>query len=265
MEGFVEFHDQLRRAYAESRYGTPYLGKLTKQENAELDLVFNISAGCTDGKGDLDGILNKLLGVLPVNKMSGAQVASLLIVAVLSVAGCYAFKDWLASDLEKERMRSANSSADTNARLISKFIDALHDKDLPPEAARIRARAVDGYRAIAKGAPDASSMEIHGDHYDAQDLQRVRDTDPAARHRKNRTDEVLIGMIKKGKSSLALTLTLSGSDKPYPSKIDLATFDPKDIAALYDSMRDEKAIRIQQYAVLAGDEILSSSLLAVDR
>lgn len=263
MEGFIEFHSQLLRAYAEVRYGTPSLGKLTNLEKAELDLIFQISSGCTEGKGPLDDILNKLFSVLPMNKLSGAQIASLLIVVVLSAAGFYAFKEWLAYDLEKHRMSASQTVGDTNAKLVAKLVEALADKDLPEEGHRIRARSVEGYRAIARGAPDADGMDIQGEHYDAQDLQRVRDNEPADRFRAHRTDYVQIDMIKRTKNSLSLTLRLADHEYAFPGKVDLSTFAPQDVKTLFDSMRDSKSIRVQQFSVIESDEIVSTIILAV--
>jgi hypothetical protein len=263
MEGFVDFHDQLLRAYAEIRYGAPSLGRLTNLEKAELDLVFQISTGCTDGKGLLDDILNKLFSVLPMSKLSGAQTACLVTVIVLSFAGYIAFQEWTAYSTENHRIDVAASSDGKNAELISKLIQALADKELPVEAIRARSHAVEGYRSIAKGAPDATGMDIQGQHYDSQDLQRVRDNDPADRTRGPRTDDVYIEMIKRTKTSLSLSLRLTGHEYVFPGKVDLSTFAPQDVKTLFDSMRDSKKIRVQQFSVMEAGEIVSTSVLAV--
>lgn len=263
MEGFVDFHDQLLRAYAEIRYGAPSLGRLTNLEKAELDLVFEISLGCTEGKGLLDDILNKLFSVLPMNKLTGAQTACLVAVIVLSFAGILAFQEWTKYSTENHGIDVAAAREEKNSELISMLIRALADKDLPIEAVRARSHAVEGYRSIAKGAPDATGMDIQGQHYDSQDLQRVRDNEPSDRTRGPRTDDVYIEMIKRTKNSLSLSLRLPGHEYVFPGKVDLSTFAPQDVKRLFDSMRDSKTIRVEQFSVMEADEIISTSVLAV--
>lgn len=263
MEGFVEFHDQILRAYADVRYGSPSKGRLTNLEKAELDLVFSISKGCTDGKGPLDEILNKLFSVLPMNKLSGAQTALIVTVIVLSIAGYMTFKEWTALVTRTHQIEADSADKSQQARLAEVLAKALANKDLPDEGIRVRSHAVEGYRAIAKGAPDASGMEIQGEHYDAQDLQMVRDNEAPDRIREPRIDVLYIEMIKRTKASLSLTLKMVDSEYTFPGKVDLSTFAPQDIKVLFDSMRDSKPIKIQQFAVVEAGEIVSASVLAV--
>lgn len=263
MEGFVEFHDQILRAYADVRYGSPSKGRLTNLEKAELDLVFSISKGCTEGKGALDEILNKLFSVLPMNKLTGAQTASIVIVIVLSIAGVLTFKEWTALATRTHQIEADSVDKAQHAKLSEILAKALIDKDLPDQGVRVRSHAVEGYRAIAKGAPDATGMEIQGEHYDAQDLQMVRDNEAPDRIREPRTDTLYIEMIKRSKTSLSLTLKMADSEYSFPGKVDLSTFAPQDVKVLFDSMRDSRPIKVQQFAVVEAGEIISSSVLAV--
>ena len=263
MEGFVEFHSQLLRSYAEIRYGTPSLGRLTALEKAELDLVFSITTGCTDSKSLLDGFLNKLFSALPMNKLSGAQIALLVTVIALSAAGYLVFREWTAYSKEIHSLDIGADAKGVDAKLMAKLVDALASRDLPDEAVRARSHAVEGYRAIAKGAPDASGMDIQGEHYDAQDLQMVRDNEAPDRVRGQRTDDVYIDMIRRSKGNLSLTLRLSGHEYTFPGKVDLSTFAPQDVKLLFDSMRDSRTVRVQQFSVMEGDEIISTSVLAI--
>lgn len=263
MAGFVEFHNQLLRTYAEARYGSPSLSRLTALEKAELDLIFEISSGCTEGKGPLDDFFNKLLATLPMNKMSGNHVAALLIISVLSYAGYHVFKEYTIADLEKARMAASQKSAETNAKLMSALIEVLADQSVPPEARRMRERAEEGYRAIVKGAPDATGMEIQGEYYDAQDLQRIRDRDPPTRVRGERVEDLYIEMIRRSEDSLSLTLRLPGEEYTFPGKVDLNVFNQADESRLFNAIRDVTPIRLAHFAVSEHDRIIKSSVLAV--
>jgi hypothetical protein len=70
-------------------------------------------------------------------------------------------------------------------------------------------------------------------------------------------------MIKRTKTSLSLSLRLTGHEYVFPGKVDLSTFAPQDVKTLFDSMRDSKKIRVQQFSVMEADEIVSTSVLAV--
>lgn len=264
MAGFIEFHEQLLRAYAEVRYDSPALTRLTGAEKAELDLVFQISKGCTDGKGSLDEIINKLVSALPMNKMTGGQVSAFLIVAVLSFAGYHIFSDWSAADLEKARLEAKAKSDDTNAQIISKLADVIAGQQMTKDAARVRDRATEGYRSIVAGAPDASSMEIQNEHYNADELEKIRAQEPKDRVRAERREEVFIEMVKRSQEHLALTLRLPTEEYTFPGRVELSTFDPDKLDELFEAIKHAKPIRLFHYSVMENDRILRTSVLAVD-
>ncbi|MFV3332188.1 hypothetical protein ACNFIA_14750 [Pseudomonas sp. NY15437] len=264
MMGLVEFHEQLLRAYAEVRYGSPVLTRLTHAEKAELDLIFEISKGCTDGKSPLDEFLNKILSALPMNKMSGGQVTAFLIVAVLSFAGYHVFSEWNANDLEKARFEADQKTAELNAKVVGKLADALAGNNFTTEAARVRDRASEGYRAIVSSAPDATSMEIQGQHFNADELEHIRAQEPKDRVRSERREEVLIEMIKRNQDYLALTLRLPEEEYSFPGRVELSTFDPDKLDRLFDAIKHAKPIRLFHYSVMENGRILRTSVLAVD-
>lgn len=264
MLGFVEFHEQLMRAYAEIRYGSPVLTRLTGAEKAELDLVFQISKGCTDGKASLSDIINAILAALPMNKMSGAQVAAFLIVAVLSFGGYHVFSEWNETDLEKARLTAGQTTQDTNAKIIGKLADVISGNNMTTEAARVRDRASEGYRAIVSGAPDADSMEIQGHHYNADELEHIRAQEPKDRVRSERREDVYIEMVKRNNDYLSLTLRLPEEEYTFSGRVELSTFDPDKLDRLFDAIKHAKPIRLFHYGVMENGRILRTVVLAVD-
>ncbi|RAU39226.1 hypothetical protein [Pseudomonas sp. RIT411] len=263
MEGFIEFHEQMMRAYAEIRYGTPVLTRLTHAEKADLEIVFKITEGCTHGKGPLDEFINRLLAALPLNKLSGNNITAILIVAVLSYAGYQAFKEWNGTHAEQARLDASQKVEDTHARLVEKLADALSRK--PPEEARmLRDRATEGYRSIVQGAPDASSISIQGEHYNADELANIRAAEPHTRARQERREDLLIDMIKRNGEALSLTLRIPGEEYAFAGKIDLSSFDPERLNELFDALRDAKAIRLFHYSVVENGRVLRTNVLAVD-
>lgn len=264
MLGFVEFHEQLLRAYAEIRYGSPALTRLTVAEKTELDLVFQISKGCTDGKASLDEVINKLLAALPMSKMTGAQVATFLIVAVLSFAGYHVFSEWNANDLEKARLAASQAQGDVNARIAEKLADVIAGGSMTTEAARVRDRASEGYRAIVSAAPDADSMEIQGHHYNADELEHIRAQEPKDRVRSERREDLLVEMVKRNQDYLSLTLRLPGEEYTFPGRVELSTFDPEKIDRLFDAIKHNKPVRLFHFSVMENGRILRTAVLAVD-
>lgn len=264
MQGFIEFQDQLMRAYAEIRYGSSSLAKLSAAEKTELELVFKISRGSTNGQGPLDDAINRILSALPMNKMSGSQVTALLIVAVLCFAGYMVFTGWNHSDLEKAKLLSAEKESHAQNELVSKLADALASTRLPPEAVAIKDRAAEGYKAIVMGAPDASSIDIQGEHFNADELEKIRTQEAPSKVRKERREDVYIEMVKRHPDYLSLTLRLPGQDYTFPGRVDLAKFDQQKINQLFDALRDSSPLRIFHHSSEQKDRIMRTDVLAVD-
>lgn len=264
MAGLIEFQDQMLRAYAEIRYGTPSLAKLGPAEKAELEIVFQITKGSTDGQGPLDEVLNKIISALPMNKMSGGNVTALLIIAVLCFAGYMVFSGWNQSDLEKAKLASAERESRTQAALVAKLADALASQRLPPEAVAIKDRADEGYRAIVAGAPDATSIDIQGEHFNADELEKIRAQDSAPKRRQERREDVYIEMVRRHRDYLSLTLRLPGQDYTFPGRVDLSKFDQQNVNRLFDSLRDSSPIRLFHYSSEQKDKIVRTDVLAVD-
>lgn len=234
MAGLIEFQDQLLRAYAEIRYGSSSIGKLSAADKADLEIVLAITKGSTNGQGPLDDVLNKIISALPMNKMSGGNVTALLIIAVMCLAGYMVFSGWNQSDLEKAKISSAERQSAAQTILIGKLADALASKNLPPEAVAIKDRAAEGYRAIVAGAPDATSMDIQGEHFNADELEKIRTQEPQPKSRQERREDVYIDMVKRHPDYLSLTLRLPGSDYTFPGRVDLSKFDQGKVNQLFD-------------------------------
>lgn len=264
MGGLIEFQDQLLRAYAEIRYGSSSIGKLSVADKADLEIVFAITKGSTNGQGLLDEVLNKIISALPMNKMTGGNVTALLIIAVLCLAGYMVFSGWNQADLEKAKIASSDRQSNTQAVLIAKLADALASKSLPPEAVAIKDRAAEGYRAIVAGAPDATSMDIQGEHFNADELEKIRTQEPLPKSRKERREDVYIDMVKRHPDYLSLTLRLPGSDHTFPGRVDLSKFDQANVNRLFDSLRDSSPIRLFHYSSEQKDRILRTDVIAVD-
>jgi len=264
MAGLIEFQDQLLRAYAEIRYGSSSIGKLSAADKADLEIVLAITKGSTNGQGPLDDVLNKIISALPMNKMSGGNVTALLIIAVMCLAGYMVFSGWNQSDLEKAKIASAERQSAAQTILIGKLADALASKNLPPEAVAIKDRAAEGYRAIVAGAPDATSMDIQGEHFNADELEKIRTQEPQPKSRQERREDVYIDMVKRHPDYLSLTLRLPGSDYTFPGRVDLSKFDQGKVNQLFDSLRDASPIRIFHYSSEQKNRILRTDVIAVD-
>ncbi|MBV4530980.1 hypothetical protein HU719_006120 [Pseudomonas sp. SWRI107] len=264
MAGLIEFQDQMLRAYAEIRYGTPSLAKLSPGERTELEIVFQITQGSTNGQGLLDEVLNKIIAALPMNKMSGGNVTALLIIAVLCFAGYMVFSGWNQSDLEKAKLASAERDSQAQAALVAKLADALASQRLPQEAVALKDRADEGYRAIVAGAPDATSIDIQGEHFNADELEKIRAQESLPKTRQERREDVYIEMVRRHRDYLSLTLRLPGQDYTFPGRVDLSKFDQQNVNRLFDALRDSSPIRLFHYSSEQKNKIVRTDVLAVD-
>lgn len=265
MQGFIAYQEEVLRSYAEIKYGTSSLLRLTNEEKSALEIVFRIAQGSTEGDGNLDGIANRLLDKIPFHKMTPRQVALCLALTIGSVAGYFVFSEWQDTVREQQRLESQTQTETHYERLFQRFSEALTSPETPQEARRVHEHTQEGYKAIFAGAPDASSASVQGKSFSQEQMHEITSRESPTRQRLERHDSVIIESIKRTPEYLTLTLRLPEEETTFTGRIDLMSFTPESLPAVFDAFRDSTPIRFFHFATVEAGGIVKTQILAVDR
>ncbi len=265
MQGFISYQEEVLRSYAEIRYGTSSLLRLTNEEKASLEIVFKIAQGSTEGDGNLDGIANRLLDKIPFHKMTPRQVALCLALTIGSVAGYFVFSEWQDTVREQQRFESQAQTESHYERLFERFTEALTSPETPTEARRVHEHTQEGYKAIFAGAPDADSASIQGKRFSQDQMHEITSRESPSRQRIERRDDLIIESIKRTPEYLTLTLRLPEEEATFTGRIDLMSFTPESLPEVFDAFRDSTPIRFFHFATMEAGGIVKTQVLAIDR
>ena len=121
MQGWQDAQRTLYRSYAITAKGAADTRSLTDSEREKLQLVVKIKSGSSDQEADLTDVLKEAV-LAALGKMEPTQIATLLIVVVLSWAGVSITCHWLIERSESKRAEiAAGSQKDTNTTLLKEF------------------------------------------------------------------------------------------------------------------------------------------------
>ncbi|MER8491706.1 hypothetical protein NKH53_26170 [Mesorhizobium australicum] len=125
MRGMVEYQTAFYRTAALLIRDDPRTNRLTDQEKDDFELVFKVKEGSSDLNAEAAEQLKGVLGKC-VDKMSGKQVLTAVIVVALLFFGSPQIANYLNNDVEKTRIETAfkEESARIDASLKEKQIDS---------------------------------------------------------------------------------------------------------------------------------------------
>ena len=116
MQGWQDAQRALYRSYAITAKGAADARSLTDSEREKLQLVVKIKSGSSDQEADLTDVLKEAV-LAALGKMEPTQIATLLIVVVLSWAGGSITRHWISERAEI----AAGSQKDANTTLLKAF------------------------------------------------------------------------------------------------------------------------------------------------
>ena len=114
MRGIVEYQSAFYRTAALLIKDDARTNRLTDQEKDDLELIFKVQEGSSDLNADAADPLKHVLGKC-VDKMSGKQVLTAIIVVALLFFGSPQVANYLNNDIEKTRIETAFK--EENARI----------------------------------------------------------------------------------------------------------------------------------------------------
>ena len=121
MQGWQDAQRTLYRSYAITAKGAADARSLTDSEREKLQLVVKIKSGSSDQEADMTDVLKEAV-LAALGKMEPTQIATLLIVVVLSWAGGSITRHWISERAESKRAEiAAGSHKDANTTLLKAF------------------------------------------------------------------------------------------------------------------------------------------------
>ena len=120
LNALTGFTDEIQRAYCLLKYKTSNLQRLTTEDKEEIDIIFKIKEGSSEGESDTASIANGAFGVIQegLKGMNGWQKLTILTVFIATLGGL----GWKYLDNQRE-------DEVTKAALIGKAIEALDNSN----------------------------------------------------------------------------------------------------------------------------------------
>ena len=205
-KSLYDFVYELKRGYAEIKYGTSNLQRLRKEDTALFDsITFKISEGCSDVKGEGFGrvydaiaqaIKDGFKDMTPRQKM-----ATIGIVASIG-AGYLAFDSYLEHQHEQEmavidgnNQRDAYNHTKNMAELVAEV------SNTSPRAQQalsgFRRHAEEGHRNIVESVNDADRIIYSGQTLEEVDIERITHDRPITSDSETYKDIVTVEQMKR--------------------------------------------------------------------
>lgn len=170
--GLWELQEALYKAAAFALTGSEDIRRLSAVQRQQLELVFAVSEGSTDLLANLQGFFDALGEGF--KSMSDTHKAVVIVAIAVIVAG-YLWGDTLLDGyydqkgrlLEAQVQQQDEAAENERLRIVRDMI-AQH-----PEVARFDQAMDSGARAIARGAQDASSLQIGPQKIDSAQIQYI--------------------------------------------------------------------------------------------
>ncbi|MBT6524703.1 MAG: hypothetical protein HOL57_01825 [Marinovum sp.] len=170
MQGWQDAQRALYRSYAITAKGAADARSLTDSEREKLQLVVKIKCGSSDQEADLTDVLKEAV-LAALGKMEPTQIATLLIVVVLSWAGGSITRHWISERAESKRAEiAAGPHKDANTTLL-KALETIQKVAGDQTNADLIAKAIKEQPVLRTFADEAEvarhSMVKHASQSDA--------------------------------------------------------------------------------------------------
>lgn len=124
MKVFIQFQNAVYKSYAQARYNTDNINKLTKQEKLDLEIVVKVEEGCSILDIDAQEILEKM-AVNMADSLTGDQVMIITLGFGAMFFGVSALKLYLNN---KKEIRSQEVTSEAELRRLEQ-VSALSEQE----------------------------------------------------------------------------------------------------------------------------------------
>lgn len=277
-KSLYDFVYELKRGYAEIKYGTSNLQRLKKEDVALFDsITFRISEGCSDVISDgLERIFEAIAQSIKdgFKDMTPKQkIATIGIVAAIT-AGYFAFDSYLEhqhtqemAQIDNEAQRDANAHTQSIAELIAEVSEASPRAD--QAISGFRRHVEDGHRGIVHSVSDADRINYSGQELGEQDIERITHDMPVTSDSQTYNDIVTVEQMKRLVSQQEVRVTFYSPqfDRQITIKYDMGYLGTKKESRLMEAFSDNvrKSVEIEYSAVFNDDngEFIRGTLISI--
>ncbi|WP_027159147.1 hypothetical protein [Methylobacter luteus] len=260
MRGFVEFQDEFYRAYAELRYKTKNIQRLTIDDRERLEFVFKIEDNCTKSSADETDLLNTIvenLGKIFVN-MSGEEKLIGIALLVFALTGYKIFEKFSDNNLKAKEIEAGNESLRLQKQAVVEAIAA--SGRVPALATDFKHHAETAFRAIFKNAIGAESISIGDQSWDKKEIAEIIQKPDKSREKKELSLPLYIEGIRRNRGYLTLGV-IDEDDRSFPMRVESNMADPDETTQLFDAFKNSRKIPITFTAKIIDGDIKAGSFI----
>lgn len=158
-----EFEKNLRRAVAQTVYGSNNINVLPKEERIKTSLNFTISPGSSV----IDTCLKPMAVSLGKGFENMGDIGKVFVYAIVGMTIAWLGTEWFDKDIKMAEIQAkAQSSSEENILKAFKYAQPFQ------EAYR------ESSDVIAKSVPTASSVQVNSKHYSHADIEKLNERPP---------------------------------------------------------------------------------------
>lgn len=187
MQAMIDYQTSVNRAFMLVLENTIILRGLSEEERQEFEIVFSVKRGSTDLSFNAQEIIEKFMEKA-VGKLSGKQIAIIVISFALLFAGYSSWNAYLEEQKEEAKSEASNKQMkdildaqkfanDTDLKRMKILADALtvaHGSHALLDASE------DGKKGIVKAAAKVQGTEIGNNHLPPEIARRMARSAPSA-------------------------------------------------------------------------------------
>lgn len=261
--GLWEFQEALYKAAAFAIYRVDDIRRLTADQREAFELVFDVSEGCTGLSASLEKFLEKLTEGLS-NMSDTHKAITIVAVAVLMVSGWTAANIAESSAATKQEQIKAELQIATEAEKTRQFEVFAKVTASSQTVQRFSKATEEGARAIVRGAPDASSIEVGRAKFTSAEIQEINQRAPKVKSTAEVVQEEFRIFGTESRHEGATRYVLSRQDSTeFSVTINHDDFQPADLEKLWAAAKDRKAIRLEVNLTLNKGGIRSAQVVQI--
>jgi hypothetical protein len=272
--GLWELQEELYRAVAFALYGEDSYRRLTEEQKAQFELIFEVREGSTDLFAPLKDFLTKL-GEGFQNMESGHKMKTLIAI-VLILAGAYGATK-VCESISESKQKLATLEADAKEKEGTRQL-AIAQEAAKTEQFRLIADIVrkdetasrfakateEGTKAIIKGASDATRIKIGRASFNRSDIIEVnqRAAKESAQARIV-TDVYKIIRADARDGGVTRFLIADSAGAEFSAIVVDEEFDAKQLNRLWEAVRNRTKIKLEVNVASVRNQVKSAGILRV--
>lgn len=271
--GLWEFQEELYRAVAFALYDNDSIRKLTAEQRADFQLIFEVSQGSTDLMASLKAFFDKLGDGFGTMESRHKALTLVAIAIVLATAWGAAHIIDTQTDAKKEEIKAkieitkietvAKSEIDKEKEKTAQFQLFNQSMQHDPVIARFTKATEEGTKAIIKAASDATKIRVGQVTFDRADIQEVNQR-AAKEHAdaKILDGEFSIVRVEFRDDSTRIWLA-SKSNPEFPVTLIEDDFDADSLQKIWAAAKNRKLIKLIVNATFIRNQIRSAQIVNV--